>query len=117
MYLTALSVEILPFSILGVGNMEVDIVILQPVPVLHSRPRKFDVVYLQYIRKLYQAGAPSMAVIKSETITVRIEPAVKEGLKAMAEKERRSQANMIEIIIRDYCKRNGVVITEEHGGR
>ena len=51
-----------------------------------------------------------MAAIKSETITVRIEPAVKEGLKAMAEQERRSLANMIEIMIRDYCGRNGVAI-------
>jgi len=58
-----------------------------------------------------------MAASKSETITVRIEPTVKEGLKAMAEQERRSQANMIEIMIRDYCKRNGVMITEENGGR
>jgi hypothetical protein len=41
-----------------------------------------------------------VVAIKSETITVRIEPAVKEGLKAMTEHERRSQANMIEIMIR-----------------
>ncbi len=51
-----------------------------------------------------------MAAIKSEIITVRIEPAVKEGLKAMAEQERCSLANMIEIMIRDYCDRNGVAI-------
>jgi hypothetical protein len=51
--------------------------------------------------------------IKSETLTVRIEPTVKEGLKAMAEKERRSLANMIEIMIRDYCGRNGVRIPEQ----
>ncbi len=51
-----------------------------------------------------------MAAIKSETITVRIEPSVKAGLKAMAELERRSLANMIEIMIRDYCDRNGVAI-------
>lgn len=54
-----------------------------------------------------------MAAIKSETITVRIEPAVKEGLKAMAKQERRSQANMIEIMIRDYCERNGITIAEK----
>jgi len=43
-----------------------------------------------------------MAAIKTETITLRIGPAVKLGLKAMAEKERRSLANMIEVMIRDY---------------
>ena len=58
-----------------------------------------------------------MAETKSMTLTVRVRPAVKEGLKVVAEKERRSQANMIEIMIRDYCKRNGVMITEENGGR
>ena len=51
-----------------------------------------------------------MAATKSETITVRIEPSVKAGLRAMAELERRSLANMIEIMIRDYCGRNGVAI-------
>jgi hypothetical protein len=58
-----------------------------------------------------------MAAIKSETITVRIEPTVKEGLKAMAEQERRSQANMIEIMIRDYCERNGINIAENGADR
>jgi len=53
-----------------------------------------------------------MAAIKSETITVRIEPAVKVGLKAIAEQERRSLANMIEVMIRDYCERNGITIAE-----
>jgi hypothetical protein len=44
---------------------------------------------------------------------VRIEPAVKEGLKKMAEQERRSIANLIEIMIRDYCGRNGIAIPEQ----
>jgi len=49
---------------------------------------------------------------KTETITVRIEPAVKAGLKTMAERERRSLANMIEVMIRDYCGRNAVPIDD-----
>lgn len=51
-----------------------------------------------------------MAALKTETITVRIEPAVKAGLKTVAEQERRSLANMIEVMIRDYCGRNGVEV-------
>lgn len=51
-----------------------------------------------------------MAETKSTTLTVRIQPAVKEALRAMAEQERRSLANMIEVMIRDYCERNGVAI-------
>jgi len=53
-----------------------------------------------------------MAAIKTETITVRIEPAVKSGLKAAAEKERRSLANMVEVLIRDHCQRNGIALSE-----
>jgi hypothetical protein len=53
-----------------------------------------------------------MRAAKTATITVRIEPAVKAGLKAIAERERRSLANMIEVMIRDYCERNAVRIDE-----
>lgn len=54
-----------------------------------------------------------MAAVKTETITVRIEPAVKAGLKSAAEQERRSLANMIEVMIRDYCERNRIAIPEQ----
>jgi len=54
-----------------------------------------------------------MAETKSTTLTVRIQPAVKEGLKVAAEKERRSLANMIEVMIRDYCARAGVALEEK----
>lgn len=53
-----------------------------------------------------------MKAAKTETITVRIEPVVKAGLKAMAERERRSLANMIEVMIWDYCGQNAVSIDE-----
>jgi hypothetical protein len=58
-----------------------------------------------------------MAAIKTETITVRIEPAVKAGLKAMAEQERRSLANMIEVMIRDYCGRHNVTVSDSNTPR
>lgn len=51
-----------------------------------------------------------MKAAKTETITVRLQPAVKAGLKAMAEQERRSLANMVEVMIRDYCGRAGVPV-------
>lgn len=51
-----------------------------------------------------------MAAVKTETITVRIEPSVKEGLRIAAEQERRSIANMVEVLIRDHCERNGISI-------
>ena len=63
-----------------------------------------------------------MATGKTTTLTFRIEPALKEGLRAAAVQEHRSIANMIAVMIRDYCGRNGVVIPEpsvplKKGGR
>lgn len=53
-----------------------------------------------------------MAENKSTTLTVRILPEVKEGLRTVAEQERRSLANMIEIMVRDYCRRHSVTVEE-----
>lgn len=53
-----------------------------------------------------------MATTKSTTLTFRIEPGLKEALRTAATREHRSIANMVEVMIRDYCKRNGVVITD-----
>jgi len=39
---------------------------------------------------------------------------LKEALRAAAEREYRSIANMVEVMIRDYCARNGVVIADEN---
>ncbi len=54
-----------------------------------------------------------MATAKSTTLTFRIEPALKEGLRAAAEKEHRSVANMVAVMIRDYCGRAGVEIADK----
>lgn len=56
-----------------------------------------------------------MAGTKVTTLTLRIDPAIKEGLRAVADQEHRSLANMIEVMIRDYCRRNGVTIPEQGG--
>jgi hypothetical protein len=54
-----------------------------------------------------------MANAKTATLILRIDPAIKEGLRAIAEQEHRSLANMIEVMIRDYCERNGIAIPEQ----
>ncbi len=51
--------------------------------------------------------------IKTQTVTVRMTPTVKSGLQKAADKERRSLANMLEVMIRDYCSRNGVILQEQ----
>lgn len=51
-----------------------------------------------------------MATNKTATLTFRIEPALKEALRAAAEHQHRSIANMVEVLIRDYCEVNAISI-------
>ena len=51
-----------------------------------------------------------MATGKTSTLTFRIEPALKDALRSAADHEHRSLANMVEVMIRDYCGRTGVPI-------
>ena len=53
-----------------------------------------------------------MATAKTTTLTFRIEPGLKEALRTAADRDHRSIANMIAVMIRDYCGRNGVAIPE-----
>ena len=41
---------------------------------------------------------------KSATLTIRLEPAFKETLRAAAESERRSLANLVEVAVAEYCR-------------
>lgn len=54
-----------------------------------------------------------MASTKTSTLTFRIEPGLKEALRAAANKEHRSLANMVEVLIRDWCGRHGIAIPEQ----
>ncbi|AVR66274.1 hypothetical protein B7D75_04510 [Pseudomonas paraeruginosa] len=51
-----------------------------------------------------------MATVKTATLTFRIEPGLKEALRTAADLEHRSIANMVEVLIRDYCERHGIAI-------
>lgn len=65
---------------------------------------------LQYICSELPGGA--MATTKTATLTFRIDPGVKEALRTAAQQEHRSIANMVEVLIRDYCGRNGIAIPQ-----
>lgn len=54
-----------------------------------------------------------MANAKTATLSFRIEPGLKEALRIAAEQEHRSIANMVEVMIREYCGREGVAIAEQ----
>lgn len=58
-----------------------------------------------------------MASAKTATLTFRIEPGLKEAVRAAADQEHRSIANMIEVMIREYCGRVGVAIQEQEAQR
>ncbi len=59
----------------------------------------------------------TMATAKTTTLTFRIEPNLKTALQTVAELEHRSVANMVEVMIRDYCGRNSVAITKPSASR
>jgi len=54
-----------------------------------------------------------MAVIKTTTLTLRIDPVIKEGLRLLADKEHRSLTNMVEVMIRDYCKLRNITLPQQ----
>ena len=58
-----------------------------------------------------------MATAKTATPTFRIEPGLKDAVRTAADLEHRSIANMIEVMIRDYCGRVGVPIQDEQAPR
>ena len=48
-----------------------------------------------------------MATSKTEVISVRVEPPIKEALQVAANLEMRSLANMVEVMVVAYCRAHG----------
>lgn len=48
--------------------------------------------------------------MKSATLTIRVDPRLKEALRVAAEIEHRSIANLIEVMIRSYCDQRAIAI-------
>jgi hypothetical protein len=48
-----------------------------------------------------------MAIAKSEVVSVRVEPPIKAALQAAADREMRSVANMLEVMVVTYCRAQG----------
>lgn len=49
-----------------------------------------------------------MATSKSEAVSVRVDPNIKAALQSAADRELRSLANMIEVMVVTYCRDHGV---------
>jgi len=54
-----------------------------------------------------------MPAKKTTTLNLRINPALKDGLREAAEKDHRSISNMIEVLILRHCKDVGITIPEQ----
>lgn len=50
---------------------------------------------------------------KTATLNLRIDPALKEAARVAALRERRSVANLIELLIRRHCEASGIPIPEQ----
>jgi hypothetical protein len=48
-----------------------------------------------------------MAVAKSQVVSVRVEPHIKAALQTAADREMRSVANMLEVMVVAYCRGQG----------
>lgn len=55
-----------------------------------------------------------MSRLKDETLSIRTSAEVKQLLKLAAERERRSLASMLEVLILDYADRNRLELPVEH---
>ena len=52
-----------------------------------------------------------MGTTKPATLTFRVDPCLKEALRAAAQHEHRSITNMVEVLILNYCEQHGIAIT------
>lgn len=50
---------------------------------------------------------------KTRPTSFRLNAALLAALKAAAEREHRSQANMLEVMVREYCSLHGVEVTSK----
>lgn len=50
---------------------------------------------------------------KTATLNLRIDPRIKAGVRIAADREHRSVANMVEVLIRRHCDDTGIRIPEQ----
>jgi len=54
-----------------------------------------------------------MVARKTAALNIRIDPDIKEAIRVAADRERRSVANMVEILILKHCEEVGITIPEQ----
>lgn len=68
---------------------------------------------MRYIGIVQSYGKPPVARIKTATLNLRVDPALKEALREAAGRQHRSVANMVEMLIREHCQRENIPILEQ----
>jgi uncharacterized protein (DUF1778 family) len=58
-----------------------------------------------------------MAKEQSVTVTLRVPETIRELLRAAAEKDHRSMANMLEVLILRHCEASGISVTPRRAKR
>ncbi|MFZ1828597.1 MAG: hypothetical protein WAW42_07485 [Candidatus Competibacteraceae bacterium] len=53
-----------------------------------------------------------MPTAKTDTLTARIDPALKQAVRIAAALERRSLSNMLEVMICTYCQQRGLTLPD-----
>ena len=61
----------------------------------------------------YTRYCHDMPKTKIATLNLRIDPGVKEAVREAADKDHRSIANMVEMLIRRHCDEAGITIPEQ----
>lgn len=82
---------------------------------MERAPEVFAVVNLlmwQYICSAILMAGEAMARTKNEVLTIRTTAEVKDLLKLAAERERRSAASMVEILVLEYAEAHGLAAPE-----
>lgn len=69
----------------------------------------------QYIYNTLVTGS-FMKRLKDETLSIRTSSEVKELLRMAAEKERRSVASMVEVLVLQYAEEHNLVVPTDTGG-
>ena len=64
-----------------------------------------------YCEALY--SALNMSAEKTVAVSFRVSPRFKQLLEAAAEREHRSQTNMLETLLYDHCKQNSIEVPEQ----
>ena len=70
------------------------------------------ITYIENVTRLYHTYR--MIAKKTTTLNLRVDPLVKDAVRYAANQEHRSVANMVEMMIRQYCRDAGYPVLEQN---